>query len=52
MAAALDVKMIACQMSLDVMEIPRETLIPEVEEVAGVAVFVEEAQQSQSTLFI
>ena len=52
MASALGVKMIACQMSLEVMEIPRETLIPEVEDVAGVVAFVEHAQQSRSTLFI
>ena len=52
MAIDLDVRMIACQMSMDVMEIPRETLIPEAQEVAGVATFIEESQQSQSTLFI
>jgi len=52
MALDLGVRMIACQMSMDVMEIPREELIPEVSEVAGVATFIEQAQQSQATLFI
>lgn len=52
MALDLGVRMIACQMSMDVMEIPREDLIPEVSEVAGVATFIEQAQQSQATLFI
>lgn len=52
MATDLGVNMIACQMSMDVMEIPKETLIPEVQQIAGVAAFVEEASQSQTTLFI
>ncbi|MBI2872016.1 MAG: DsrE/DsrF/DrsH-like family protein [Chloroflexi bacterium] len=52
MAADLGVRMIACQMSMDVMEIPREDLIPEVADVVGVATFIEQAQQSQTTLFI
>jgi len=51
-ATDLGVKLIACQMSMDVMEIPREDLIPEVTEVVGVATFIEQAQQSQTTLFI
>lgn len=52
MATDLGVKMIACNMSMDVMEIPQETLITDVDQVAGVATFIEEAQQSQTTLFI
>jgi len=52
MATDLGVNMIACQMSMDVMEIPKETLIPEVQQVAGVAAFIEESSQSQTTLFI
>lgn len=52
MAMDLDVNLIACQMSMDVMEIPREGLIPGVSEVAGVAVFIEQAQKSRTTLFI
>ncbi len=52
LAGELDVKMIACQMSMDVMEIRRDQLIPEVAEVGGVAAMLEEAGQSQATLFI
>ncbi len=51
-ATDLGVKLIACQMSLDIMEIPRGSLIPEVQDVVGVATFIEQAQQSQTTLFI
>ena len=39
-------------MNLEVMEIGRESLIPEVQEPAGVAAFVEQAGRSQVTLFI
>lgn len=52
MAIALGVKMEACQMSMDVMEIRRENLIDEVADVVGVAAMLEEAQQSTFTLFI
>lgn len=51
-ATDLGVKLIACQMSMDVMEVPRADLIPEVTEVVGVATFIEQAQKSQTTLFI
>jgi peroxiredoxin family protein len=52
--AALDlgVRLQACQMSLDVMEIKREDLIEGVEDVVGVAAFLENAAQSKTTLFI
>jgi peroxiredoxin family protein len=39
-------------MSMDVMEITRDHLIDEVEDVVGAATFILEAQQSQITLFI
>ncbi len=52
MAVDLGVNMIACQMSMEVMEIPREELIPEIADVVGVATFIEQAQQSEATLFI
>ena len=53
-AAALDmgVKMLACQMSMDVMEIRQEDLIDGVTAGVGVAVFLAEAAESQTTLFI
>jgi peroxiredoxin family protein len=52
MAIELDVKLLACQMSMDVMEITREDLIDEVENVVGAATYVLEAQQADITLFV
>ncbi len=51
-AIDLGVKMYTCQTSMEVMEIPRETLIDEVADVVGVAFMLEQAQQSDFTLFI
>jgi len=48
----LDVHLLACKMSMDVMEISREDLIPEVEDVVGVATFVQRAAGAQLQLFI
>lgn len=45
------VKLIACEMSMNVMEIPRSSLIDGVE-VGGVATFVDEASESKFSLFI
>ncbi|MGI5923930.1 MAG: FAD-dependent oxidoreductase [Lentisphaeria bacterium] len=50
-ARELGVKFIACEMAMDVMGITRDELI-EVDEVAGVASFVEMAKNSNNTLFI
>ncbi|MFA6721689.1 MAG: DsrE/DsrF/DrsH-like family protein, partial [Candidatus Cloacimonadaceae bacterium] len=50
-AKELGVKFIACEMAMGVMGIAREELL-EVDEVAGVASFVEMARNSNSTLFI
>src|SRR3989304_1882287 len=52
LATDLGVKMLACQMSMDVMEIGREQLIDDVQGVAGVAAMLEEAAHSKITLFI
>ncbi|MFZ5916186.1 MAG: DsrE/DsrF/DrsH-like family protein [Chloroflexota bacterium] len=52
MAIDLNVKFLACLMSMDVMEISREDLIDEVDDVVGAATFILEAQQSQIQLFI
>lgn len=52
MAIDLGVHLQACQMSLEVMEIAREDLIPEVADVVGVATFLEQAAHSKVTLFI
>lgn len=51
-AIDLGVKMYGCQMSMDLMEIPREKLIDEVTDCVGVAFFIEQAQQSDFSLFI
>jgi peroxiredoxin family protein len=51
-AIDLDVHMVACKMSMDVLEITKDDLIPEVEGVVGVATLVKEATGSQIQLFI
>lgn len=48
----LDVHLLACKMSMDVLEINRDDLIPDVEDVVGVATFVKEAANSKIQLFI
>jgi len=51
-AKALGVKFTACTTSMGVMGITRETLIPEVDNIAGVASFLADAEKSSVTLFI
>ena len=50
-ARELGVRFVACEMAMGVMGVKREELI-EVDEIAGVASFVEMAKHSSSTLFI
>ena len=50
-AMASGVRMIACQMSMDIMGIKKEELIDGVE-IAGVATFLGSAEQSDTNLFI
>jgi peroxiredoxin family protein len=52
MAIELGVKLYGCQMSMEVMEIPREKMIEGVAACVGVAFFIEQAQQSDVTLFV
>jgi peroxiredoxin family protein len=52
MAIDLGVHLLACKMSMDVMEIGRQDLIDEVEDVVGVAKLVKEAAGSSIQLFI
>ncbi|MBO9361597.1 MAG: DsrE/DsrF/DrsH-like family protein [Thermoflexus sp.] len=52
LAAELGVCVLACQMSREVLEICREDLIDEVQDVVGVATFLEEASRSKITLFL
>jgi len=51
-AIDLDVKLYACKMSMDVMEIAKEDLIDEVSGLMGVAGYIKEASESGVTLFI
>ena len=51
-AIDLGVKLYGCQTSMSVMEIPKEALIDEVNACVGVAYFLEQAQESDITLFI
>ncbi len=48
----LGVHLVACKMSMDVMEIKRDDLIPEVENVAGAATVIKQASQSHINYFI
>jgi peroxiredoxin family protein len=52
MAVDLGVKLYGCQMSMEVMEIPKEKMIDEVAQCVGVVAFIEQAQQADVTLFI
>lgn len=52
MAIDLGVKLYGCQMSMEVMEIPRDKMIDEVAQCVGVATFIEQAQQADVTLFV
>lgn len=52
LALELGVKIVPCQMSMDVMEIRHEDLIEGVQAPVGVASFLEEASKSKITLFI
>ncbi|MHB8095231.1 MAG: DsrE/DsrF/DrsH-like family protein [Candidatus Aminicenantales bacterium] len=51
-AIDLGVRMYGCQMSMSVMEIPREAMIDSVEACVGVAFFIEQARESTTSLFI
>ena len=48
----LGVHFLACKMSMDVMEIRREDLIPEVEDVVGVAKMIKDASAANVHFFI
>jgi peroxiredoxin family protein len=51
-AIDLGVKLYGCQMSMAVMEIPKEKMIDEVAQCVGVATFLEQAQQADVSLFV
>ena len=52
LAVQLGVRMYGCQMSMDVMEIPKESFVEGVQEPVGVGYFIGEADESRATLFI
>ena len=52
MALDLGVKLYGCQMSMGVLEIPRESMIDEVNSCVGVGFFIEQAQESDVQFFI
>jgi peroxiredoxin family protein len=52
MAIDLGVRLMPCQMSMDVMEIAQKELIDEAEEAVGAATYVLEAQGADITLFV
>ncbi len=51
-AIAMGVKLMPCQMSMDVLEIGADKMIPEATAPVGVATFIEEAAGSKIQLFI
>ncbi len=51
-AIDLGVKLYGCTTSMDVMEMPRESMIDEVSACVGVAFFLEQAKDSEITLFV
>jgi len=52
MAIDSGVKLYGCQMSMKVLEIPKEKMIDEVEACVGVGFFIEQAQKADVQLFI
>lgn len=48
----LGVHLVACQLSMDVLGVKREDLVPEVEDVVGAATFLDWARDAKISLFI
>ncbi|AUW93591.1 MAG: peroxiredoxin family protein [Sulfobacillus thermosulfidooxidans] len=51
-SAELGVHLVACQMSMDVLGVKREDLVPEVEDVVGAATFLDFARDAKISLFV
>ena len=51
-AHEMGVRLVACQMSMDVLGMKREDLIEEVEDVVGAATFLDFAREAKITLFV
>jgi len=48
----LGVRLVACEMTMDLMNVPREMLIPEVTEIGGVGTYLDAASEGHVNLFI
>jgi len=51
-AKELGIRMIACEMTMDLMNVPRDQLIPEASEVGGVGTYLDAAAKAQVNLFV
>jgi peroxiredoxin family protein len=51
-AEALGVKLVACEMTMDLMHVPKEKLISQVAEIGGVGGYLDAASESNINLFI
>ena len=51
-SAELGVKLVACEMTMDLMGVPKENLIKEVSEIGGVGTYLESAMEGHVNLFI
>jgi peroxiredoxin family protein len=48
----LGVRLVACDMTMDLMGVPKEQLIPEVSEVGGVGTYLDAAKEGHVNLFV
>ena len=48
----LDVRFVACEMTMDLMNVPKEQLVPEVTEIGGVGTYLDAASEGNVNLFI
>ena len=51
-AKELGVHLIACEMTMDLMNVPKESLIPEVTGIGGVGAYLDNANDAQINLFV
>ena len=51
-AKELGVHLIACEMTMDLMNVPKESLIPEVTGIGGVGAYLDNASDAQINLFV
>ena len=51
-ARELDIRLVACDMTMDLMGLPKEKLIPEVTEIGGVGTYLDAASEGHVNLFV